>query len=170
LVKVNYDLLRIIEETAIARQLDQIGDFTESDISFPIKENSSSEELMEHYLKIGLHLISRAEDAISKNSRINIDAIKEYMLVNYGDNITLSGMADKYYISKEYLSSLFKKETGKTFSDYLIEIRMKKAKSLIVEYNLPIQKVAEMTGYLDITHFYKMFKRYYGTSPGKIRE
>jgi two-component system response regulator YesN len=47
---------------------------------------------------------------------------------------------------------------------------MEKAKKLIVEYNLPIQKVAEMTGYVDIAHFYKMFKRYFGTSPGRIRE
>jgi two-component system response regulator YesN len=115
-------------------------------------------------------VINKVENRISKNSRINIDEIKEYMLINYGENITLVGLADKYHISKEYLSSLFKKETGKTFSDYLIDIRMNKAKSLIVDYNIPIQKVAEMTGYLDIAHFYKMFKKYFGTSPGKMKE
>lgn len=170
LVKVNYDLLRIIEESVITRQIDQNADFTESDISFTIKENSSVEDLLAHYLEVGLQVISRAEDRQSKSSRINIEAIKEYMTNNYGDNITLGGMSEKYHISKEYLSTLFKKETGTTFSDYLIEVRMEKAKSLIIEYNLPIQKVAEMTGYLDIAHFYKMFKKYFGTSPGKIRD
>ncbi|MDF2941527.1 MAG: hypothetical protein K0S01_385 [Herbinix sp.] len=170
LVKVNYDLLRIVEETVITSQIDQNAEFMDSDISYTIKENSSVEELMAHYREVGLQVISQAEDRMSKSSRINIDAIKEYMLNNYGDNITLGGMAEKYHISKEYLSSLFKKETGKTFSDYLIEIRMNKARSLIVEYNLPIQRVAEMTGYIDITHFYKMFKKYFGTSPGRIRE
>lgn len=170
LVKVNYDLLRIIEETAITKQLDQLADFAESDISYTIKENCSAEELMDHYRKVGLNVINKVENRISKNNRINIDEIKEYMLINYGENITLVGLADKYHISKEYLSSLFKKETGKTFSDYLIDIRMNKAKSLIVDYNIPIQKVAEMTGYLDIAHFYKMFKKYFGTSPGKMKE
>jgi len=92
------------------------------------------------------------------------------MLVNYAENITLEGMANRNFITKEYLSFAFKKETGTTFSNELIRIRMEKAKQLIIEYNLPIQKAAEMTGYQDIAHFYKTFKKFFGNSPGKIKE
>jgi two-component system response regulator YesN len=170
LVKVNYDLLRIIEEAAITRELDLNNDFTESEISFTIKETTTADDLTKHYLNVGQQIIERVEEINLKKNRVDISAMKEYMLINYGENITLGAMADKYHVSKEYLSSLFKKETGKTFSEHLIGIRMEKAKKLIVEYDLPIQKVAEMTGYVDIAHFYKMFKRYFGTSPGRIRE
>ena len=169
LIKVNYDLLRIVEETAISLQLEPDDELRESEIPYTIKESSTAEELLLHYLENGRKLVKKAENKLSKSGRIDLDSLKEYIQQNYGENITLVSMAERCHISKEYLSALFKKETGQTFSEYLTHVRMLKAKSLIVEYRLPIQKVAEMTGYLDIAHFYKSFKKYFHTSPGKLR-
>ncbi|MFA9399042.1 MAG: helix-turn-helix transcriptional regulator, partial [Clostridiaceae bacterium] len=86
------------------------------------------------------------------------------------NNITLESVADHFYISKEYLSKMFKIHTKMNFSYYITEKRMKKAKELIVEQGIKIKNVAELVGYVDITHFYKKFKKYYGITPGEMRE
>ncbi len=166
LIKVNYDLQRILEETAILR----CTEYEINRIFFSLREMSTFDELLNHYRTEGELVIKNIEEGENGRNRININAIHEYMLVNYAENLTLEGMANQYYISKEYLSFAFKKETGSTFTNELIRIRMEKAKQLITEYHLPIQKAAEMTGYTDIAHFYKTFKKFFGNSPGKIKE
>lgn len=166
LIKINYDLQRILEEIIILK----CNEYDINRIYFSIRESSTFDDILRHYGTEAEFIIHKIEETESKKNRINISAIREYMLVNYADNITLEGMANQYFISKEYLSFAFKKEIGSTFSNELIRIRMEKAKQLITEYGLSIGKAAEMTGYQDIAHFYKTFKKFFGISPGKMKE
>jgi two-component system response regulator YesN len=74
-----------------------------------------------------------------------------------------------FYVSKEYLSKVFKATVGMGFQEYLTSLRMERAKELILSYKVPLKDIGELVGYLDQAHFYKTFKRFYGKTPGEIR-
>lgn len=69
-----------------------------------------------------------------------------------------------------YFSSLFKKETGRNFTDYLTELRMNKAKELLREKDIMVSDVAEMVGYNDLKYFSRLFKKITGISPSDYKK
>lgn len=170
MIKTNYDLQRIIEETVITRYNGEDGALSLADLSFTISENSRIDELIEHYGHAAVKIMEKINMQQQNKKHIDISKVQEYLNENYSQNITLDDMAKRFFVTKEYLSTAFKKEAGVTFSDYLTAVRMEKAKIMILEYEIPIQKVSDMMGYADIAHFYKTFKRYFNTTPGKMRE
>ncbi|MDQ0174829.1 phosphoenolpyruvate hydrolase family protein [Bacillus chungangensis] len=94
-----------------------------------------------------------------------IDFIKKYIALHYMDEITLNEIAEILNLSRSYLSTLFKKEVGISFTQYLINFRLNRAIEILKLENLPLNSVAEMVGYPDYTQFSKIFKKYKGVSP-----
>ena len=92
-----------------------------------------------------------------------------YINAHYTENLKLKDMAERVYISPQYLSGLFKKEMFMTISDYIAKIRMERAKELLKDTGLSIGEIAEKTGYKDIRHFSTMFKRLTGLTPSEFR-
>lgn len=88
-----------------------------------------------------------------------------YIDFNYAEDINLNFFAEKFNMSKTYLSNLFRKETGATLTDFIHQIRMRKAITLINSSTLPITDIATACGYNDINYFTRIFKRTYGLSP-----
>lgn len=72
-------------------------------------------------------------------------------------------------VSNSYFSSVFKKETGKSFISYLTDYRMDIAEELILSGETKSYKVAEKVGYLDANYFSYVFKKRFGVSPSKYR-
>lgn len=102
----------------------------------------------------------------STNKKYIIQQIMKYMEKHYMEKISLDQIAANMYISSFYISRLFKSETGDTPINYLIGLRMKKARELFDENpDISIQSVADAVGYDDASHFSKLFKKYYGLSP-----
>lgn len=102
----------------------------------------------------------------SINKKYIIDRITAYMEKNYKEKISLDQIADNMYLSSYYISKLFKSETGDTPINYLISLRMKKAKEMLDEQpERSIQSIAAAVGYDDAYHFSKLFKKYYGIAP-----
>ncbi|MCI9659030.1 MAG: response regulator [Lachnospiraceae bacterium] len=94
-------------------------------------------------------------------------AVKEMVSVieeNYGMRLGLDGFSDRFRLTPEYLSNLFAKETGMTFSNYLKKVRIEKAKELILNTDMKIYEVAYSVGYPDQKYFSKVFKEYTGVS------
>lgn len=83
---------------------------------------------------------------------------------SYGMRLGLDTFAEKFRLTPEYISNLFAKETGMTFSNYLKKVRIEKAKQLILTTDLKIYEVACSVGYPDQKYFSKVFKEYTGTS------
>lgn len=102
--------------------------------------------------------------------RNEIFSIKEFIKLNYRDNINLNRLAELVNISPAHLSALFKKETGKNFSSYLTEIRMREAKRLLKNPHAVIFEVAEQTGYANSGYFGKAFKKFYGITPEEYKK
>ncbi|MBE7045285.1 MAG: response regulator [Ruminococcaceae bacterium] len=95
---------------------------------------------------------------------------KNYIDKNYMHALSLTDMSDYLQMNDTYFSMLFKSEMGITFKDYLTAVRITKAKSLLVNEEIKINKVAEMVGYGDYRSFCKIFRRETGSSPSEYRE
>ncbi|MBO5094684.1 MAG: response regulator [Lachnospiraceae bacterium] len=109
-----------------------------------------------------------APDAISPEEVVGI--IKEYIDQNYNQNIKISMFTSKYFFSKEYLSKLFKSKYGCGIYTYVQEVRMQRAKDLLLNPNIKVQHISERLGYADNHYFSKAFKNYYGLSPSQFRK
>ncbi|WP_041741769.1 helix-turn-helix domain-containing protein [Caldicellulosiruptor kronotskyensis] len=82
----------------------------------------------------------------------------------------LSDIAEVCGISPNYFCKIFKEETGKSFVDFLNELRINKAKELLLSTNLKSYEVAEKVGFSDYKYFSMIFKKYTGLSPRKFKE
>ncbi|MFW6015833.1 MAG: response regulator [bacterium] len=87
---------------------------------------------------------------------------------NFHQDIRLQDLSDKYHINYNYLSQLFKKETGQTFTKYLVELRINKAIELFSK-DLLFYEIAKKVGYDDYYHFCKIFKKHKGLSPREFK-
>ena len=98
-----------------------------------------------------------------------IHALKQYLDSHYAETIRLDDLGRRAAMSKPHLISEFRKYLGVPPIDYLIDIRMEHARSLLLNRNLSITVVAERVGYPDIYHFSKLFKKRLGHSPSEFR-
>lgn len=85
-------------------------------------------------------------------------------------DITLTSVAKSLYVHPNYLSRLFKEQTGMNFSDYVISVKIEHAKELLAGTRLKSYEIAEQAGYLSIPHFNTMFKKIVGMTPKEYRE
>lgn len=100
-----------------------------------------------------------------------ISEIQAFLQEHYYEDISLEEIAkDKYFMNISYLSRVFKAATGDTFSNALLNIRMEKAKQILIEKDIPITQVASLTGYNNTAYFVKMFKKYFGETPGDFKK
>lgn len=94
--------------------------------------------------------------------------IMNYVQANYID-ITLDDLAEKFFLSKPYLSKYVKEKSGMTFGDLVKKIRMKKAKALLKSSNMTVENIAMSVGYQNVEHFNRLFKKAYDMTPMQFR-
>ncbi|GGG04168.1 response regulator [Paenibacillus abyssi] len=111
-----------------------------------------------------------AEHTDAQPSDNPVDKALEYIRLHYAESLTLQQVADVVHVSKNYFSILFKKTTGHNFIDYVIQLRVQKAKELLADTALKIYEVAEQSGFNDVKYFSKLFKKISGLSPVDYRE
>lgn len=95
---------------------------------------------------------------------------KNYIRLHYKDALTLEKVSGIVGLNASYLSALFKKETGKTFLEYLTKVRMDKAKEMLKETNETISAICQEVGYSDTKYFVKCFQKYTGLKPNQYRK
>lgn len=106
--------------------------------------------------------------AVTKHSYAVSKAIS-FIRQNYASKITLEGTAKMVYLSRSYFSKLFAEETGVTFSNYVIRVRIGKSKQLLLDSSVKLADVAYLVGFVDQSYFTKCFRKLVGISPGKYR-
>ena len=84
-------------------------------------------------------------------------------------DLSLKTQAKLLNVNPSYLSTLFRKETGVTLTDYVNQKRVERAKQLLKAGNTQIQTVAQNCGMLDVNYFTKIFKKYTGVTPKEYR-
>ena len=100
-------------------------------------------------------------------------AVQRAVLVIDSDlsaDLSLHSLADALKLSEGYLCAIFKKETGKTVTEYIRERRMKHACHLLASTGLQVQSIALACGIMDVQYFSKLFKKHTGKTPKEYRE
>ncbi|WP_373231932.1 response regulator [Cohnella sp.] len=95
---------------------------------------------------------------------------KIYISENLHQEIPREDIAANVFLNPSYLSRLFKKETGVSLSDYILKEKMTEAKRLLAQTEMQITQIAEALGYMNLSHFITMFKKFNGTTPMNFRK
>ncbi|MNC57951.1 Xylose operon regulatory protein [compost metagenome] len=95
--------------------------------------------------------------------------ILNYISSNYKD-ISLDSIAHKFNYNSSYLSRYIKQNVGKPLSTLLNEIRMNKASQLLSDSSISVHSIAEELGYKSYSHFHKVFKEWFNTTPNEYRQ
>ena len=98
-----------------------------------------------------------------------IMAITRYLQEHLSEDISLSVLAEEFHLSAQYISQLFKSEIGVNFLAYLTNIRMERAKKLLLSTALSIGEISEQLGFGDYRVFTKVFKKSEGVTPSQYR-
>jgi two-component system response regulator YesN len=88
----------------------------------------------------------------------------------YAEKIDLELLSNKFHISREHISRLFKRDFGENFIEYITKVRLNKAVELLKGTNLKLQSISDQTGFSDVSYFSKVFKKQYGLPPADYRE
>lgn len=102
----------------------------------------------------------------AQEKQLIVDRIIDYLEDHHTEDVSLSTLSQTLYISPTYISRVFKEETGDSPINYLIKIRLERAKELLErDMNITVKEAASQVGYSDAYYFSKLFKKYYGRSP-----
>lgn len=89
---------------------------------------------------------------------------------HYQERLSLAIFANKYSVTRNYLSTLFHKEVKMTLTDYINSTRVRRSLPLIIETTLSMQDISEQCGFSDANYFTRNFKKYQGMSPMQYRK
>ncbi|MCY9662935.1 AraC family transcriptional regulator [Paenibacillus chondroitinus] len=107
----------------------------------------------------------------TKNHRLLIHDVKAYIDAHYANaDLSLQMLAEQFSLSKNYVSRLFKEETGENFIDYLTALRIFHSKQLLEETGTSIQDIAGLVGYEHYFSFNRAFKKLTGFPPSDFRK
>ncbi|HWJ76823.1 MAG TPA: response regulator transcription factor [Niallia sp.] len=167
---VIHDFYFIINK--VIENMDQLDKDSFLEIGHSLQEEVVASNTMEQVLDEMTKRYSLLQQKISEDlNRVNtIQEIIFYTKKHYREDLNLKIISEHFNYNNAYIGKKFKQETGKSYSRYLDEIRMGKAKQLLKESNLMIYEIAERTGYANLDYFYKKFKRYCGMSPNEYRK
>lgn len=111
-----------------------------------------------------------SKEVITQHSFI-VDQVKDYIEEKYNQKgLTMQGIAHENHVSPNYLSYLFKRETGYNLWEYVIMKRMEESKKLLLHSDLRRYEIADRIGYESPEHFSKIFKKYFGVSPSEFKK
>jgi two-component system response regulator YesN len=115
---------------------------------------------------ISQHIKDRSH---SKQKKL-ITQVRQYMDEQYNTDLSLQSLAEQFGISPSTLSRMFKEESGENFMDYIIRMRMDKAKEWLVHTDLSIKEISETLRYTTVHNFTRIFKQIAGVPPGIYRK
>ncbi|OGI06861.1 MAG: hypothetical protein A2Y40_00245 [Candidatus Margulisbacteria bacterium GWF2_35_9] len=109
-------------------------------------------------------------DVINGNIQEKIKRIMHFAQRNVDKKVNLYDAAKLVYMSPKYLSRIFKQEVGINFSEYRLNIKIKRSKELLKKTGLSIEHIADDLGYENLESFTRIFKKYTGTTPSQYRK
>ncbi len=132
------------------------------------KDKNLSKELIEHYVKTIAILIAKKCFAEKPNDD-PISRVMMYMHDHMTEEITVEQLSSLIYVSKSYLSRIFKQQTGVSLIEYLRLIRVEAAKALLVSSNTSIAEISYIIGYNSPKYFCRAFRSCTGMTPREFK-
>jgi len=117
------------------------------------------------------HTIQRAMNQVEAFTETDsiIQSIRQFIAINMDQDLSREMIAEHVYMNADYMSRIFKRETGYSISDYIILERINQAKALLAQTQIPVSNIATSVGYNNFSHFAKIFKKYVGIGPTEYR-
>ncbi len=128
---------------------------------------------IENTMKLFRYLVKKEKEVRKTgpeegNSSI-VEQVKKYIAMNINEEITRSMLSEHVHLNRDYLNRLFKKETGKSLSEYIVEEKMNVAKELLVMTDMPVGDIGYWVGYNNFSYFSSYFKKITGYSAAAYR-
>lgn len=169
LVQVLMIFLKILHMTGLKSNLNVSSLFKYID-EFEPNEKQKNEEILEHIKEQFALLAKHVKEVNNKFNVSLVSKILRFIEEKYCDpNLSLTLIAEEFNITPQYLSTLFKEKVGTNLSDYIFQLRLSKAKELLVNTNMSVNEICQKIGYTHVSSFIKAFKKSEGISPAKYR-
>lgn len=161
----------VIRDPFVRKLVDQMT--AEYDRNRTLKEEAALAALktLVLYLTADQRSLDRQEPGVIDTAGYNklSRRVIDYLCIHYGENLSLDDISAGVGVTKNYLCNAFKLNTKITIIDCLNMIRIRKAAEQIVYSDLPLTQIAQMCGYVSVSHFNRVFMRYVGMPPGQCR-
>ena len=126
-------------------------------------------ELLIH-IKDYIHILEKKEYESHQIVNNKVDKIIKYICKHYTEDLTLTSIAEAFYISPFYLSKIFKRSTNLSIVEYINSLRIRHAKELLETTPTKIAEIAEIIGFSSSSHFSRTFKLATGLSPQQYKK
>ena len=130
---------------------------------------ASAESLQEAFLEELLGYKRQLEPGVAGSGAETIGLLRAYIDSHYGEDLSLSEMAAKFYLSRYQISRLFKQVVGVNYQDYVLGVRMKEAARRLTYTDERLYEIARAVGFDEPSYFSNVFKKTYGLSPRAYR-
>lgn len=141
------------------------------------KKGDSLSPVMAHsHLMLLLGYILRNDPLVDSSKTVSPPSLKltedlmQFVINNCHTDISLKDMSDKFGYNANYISTLFKKNTGVSFKNFIVLHRLKKAEYMLSTTNKSITEIATMCGFNDTNYFSTVFKKIHGAAPREYRK
>ncbi len=165
------DLIRdVLKTVKIHNQLNPDEVLGDSDVLYRRIQQMEIPKLEEWLYEVCIRMQEEIRDQRDSATRSFTFRATEYVQDNYSDqNLNIDKICSVLGVSAAYFSTVFKKQTGQTFINYLTDYRMERAVRLLLETEEKTYVIAEQVGYSDSNYFSYAFKKKYGVSPTVFR-
>ncbi|MBQ7840452.1 MAG: response regulator [Lachnospiraceae bacterium] len=137
--------------------------------SFSLSEEIERiDELQEEYVRLVTECLGE-EGGMDTNARNKIRMAVRYIEQHYNEDISVNELAERYDMSPNYFSSLFKKEMKQSTVNYITDLRISKAMEYLCKSDKSVVEIAKNVGYEDCNYFFRVFKKAVGVTPQQYR-
>ncbi len=132
-----------------------------------LREMKSISELSEYIYGVVFDVLVQQKQ--HKGTHMTIMKVINYVDANFDKDLSVKQLSNQFGLTPNYLSQIFKKETGENFAVYLNKLRIKRSCELLKSSNIKIYEIGRLVGYNDSQYFYRVFKKYVNQTPIEYR-
>jgi two-component system response regulator YesN len=162
-------LIGLINRWGWADQLELDGEIRLEQL-MNVQGHSSREQAVEYLLFVAERLISFKQGVQDERTERIVERINRYIRERIGGDLSLTALAELVFLNPAYLSVLYKQTTGQNISEYIISVRLEKAKDLLQDSQYKIHEVASAIGFDNAGYFTRFFRKNAGIGPQEYRD
>lgn len=169
LLRLKQEVLQIVY-TYFAKRGIPVSGFFLDEVSVSLTQKATISAIdMVRWVNYLLQRTYEYEEEARKGQTV-VEKINQYIRRHYKENIGRNDIATEFFLAPEYISRMYKKQTGISLKDYINKYRIEQAKLLLKNEELRISDVAEEVGFDNFAYFSTMFKKYTGMTPNQYRK
>ncbi|WP_337102477.1 response regulator transcription factor [Paenibacillus sp. YIM B09110] len=134
-----------------------------------VNSHATKEQAIQFLSQMGRDLFAQGKQEQDERTTRIIQKLNKYIAEHLNKDLSLAILGDAVYLNPSYLSNLYKTSTGRNISDYITELRVERAKKLLVESHAKVQDIALAVGFDTAGYFTRFFKRHVGVTPQEFR-